>query len=89
MAKEPWEKYLTREQYGQLGPDGRMLADYWTQWLPKMCERMHREGTLVPTIQDYAERLGDWHVELLRAGLREYEALEFIKEEVFSLPPEK
>ena len=89
MAQKPWMKYLTREQYGQMGPDGRMLADYWTEWRPKMCARMHREGTLVPTLLQKADELLDWHVDMLRQGMKEYEALEFIKEEVFALPPEE
>ena len=89
MAKKPWEKYLTEVQYRQLGPDGRMLADYWTEFLPKMCARMHATGTLVPTLQQNAEALEDYHVELLQSGLREYEALEFIKEQVYSLPMEE
>jgi len=89
MAMKPWKKYLTEEQYGQLGPDGRMLADYWTGCLPKMCEKMHSEGTLIPTLQQKAEELLDWHTDMLRQGMMEYEALEFIKEDVYSLPPEK
>ena len=67
-----------------------MLADYWTQFLPKMCARMHSEGTLIPTLQQKAEELLDWHADMLRQGLRKYEALDFIKEEVYdALPPEK
>ena len=89
MAQELWRKYLTSQEYGELGPDGRMLADYWIEFRPKMCAEMHRKGTLVPTIQDYAERLCDWHTDMLRAGMMEYEAIEFIKEEVYSLPPEE
>ena len=89
MAQKPWKKYLTEEQYGQLGPDGRMLADYWTEFLPKMCARMHSEGTLIPTMQQKAEERLDWHADMLRQGMREYEALDFIKEEVYALPPEE
>ena len=89
MAQAAWKQYLTKEQYDKLGPDGRMLADYWTQFLPKMCARMHSEGTLIPTLQQKAEELLDWHADMLRQGLREYEALDFIKEEVYALPPEK
>lgn len=89
MARKAWMKYLTEEQYGQLGPDGRMLADYWTEFLPKMCARMHSEGTLIPTLEQKAEELLDRHVDMLRQGMMEYEALEFIKEEVYALPPEE
>ena len=89
MAQKAWQEYLTKEQYDKLGPDGRMLADYWTQFLPKMCKQMHAAGTLVPTLQQNAEALEDYHVELLQSGLREYEALEFIKEQVYSLPMEE
>ena len=89
MAQKAWQKYLTKEQYEKLGPDGRMLADYWTEFLPKMSNRMHAAGTLVPTLQQKAVELEDYHVELLQSGLREYEALEFIKEQVYSLPMEE
>lgn len=89
MAQKAWQKYLTKEQYEKLGPDGRMLADYWTEFLPKMSKRMHAAGTLVPTLQQKAVELEDYHVELLQSGLREYEALEFIKEQVYNLPMEE
>lgn len=89
MAQATWKKYLTEEQYGELGPDGRMLADYWTQWLPKMCRRMHAKGELIPTLQSEADRLAEMHVEMLQNGMYEYEAMEFIKQEVYALPPEK
>ena len=89
MEKQAWKKYLTEEQYRELGPDGRMLADYWTTWRPKMCEEMHKAGTLVPTLEETAEELDELHIGLLRQGLMEPEALEFVKEEVFALPPEK
>ena len=89
MEKQAWKKYLTEEQYRNLGPDGQMLADYWTEWLPVMCAKMHKAGTLIPTLEEKADSLLEMHADLLRQGLMEPEALEFVKEEVFALPPEK
>lgn len=40
-------------------------------------------------LEQKAEELLDWHVDMLRQGMMEYEALEFIKVEVYALPPEK
>ena len=57
MATPKWKKFLTDEEYyGPLGQEGRMLADYWTEFLPKMCAKMK------------AERLIEMRADLLRQG---------------------
>lgn len=86
---KPWKKYLTAEQYGDIGSIGRMMADYWIEFLPKMSERLHREGKLYPTLLEAGERLSNEMVEMMQQGVPEDAALEIVKEEVYQLPPEK
>ena len=89
MAKRPWEKFLTKDEYWSLTREGRMQADYWTEWLPKMCKRMQKAGTLYPTLKEEGERLSELLWELMQVHkYPEDGAMEFIKEEVYALPPE-
>lgn len=88
MAKK-WEKYLTQDEYWSLTYPGRVMADYWTDWLPKTCKKMKAEGTLYPHLKSEGERLADEQVDLIHAGLAEDGAWEVVKEQIFSLPPER
>lgn len=86
---KPWQKYFTKKQYWQLPHPGRVMADYWTQWLPDTCKRMYAEGTLYSHLFEEGERLIDLQVDLIRNGMAEDGAWEVAKEEIFSLPPER
>ena len=97
MAKQSWEKFLTKEQYygspkepgvGLTYP-GRVLADYWTKYLPKMCQKMKDEGTLFQTLDEEGIRLSDLQCDLMQQGMSEDMAWEVVKEQIYSLPPEK
>ena len=89
MEKRPWEKFLTKEEFWSLTREGRMQANYWTEWLPKMCRRMKQAGTLYPTLKAEGERLSDLLLTLMEEhGYPEDGAMEFIKEEVYALQPE-
>ena len=88
MAKK-WEKYLTKEQYWSLTYPGRVMADYWTEWLPKTCKKMHEEGTLYRHLKAEGENLLEWQVDMMHQGMAEDGAWEVIKEQIFSLPPER
>jgi hypothetical protein len=90
IATHPWQKYLTPEEHASLTPQGIMMADYWTEWLPKMCKKMKRAGTLYPTLKSEGERLAELMTELMQVHKYPMDgALEIIKEEVYALPPEE
>lgn len=86
---ESWTKFLTKDEYWSLTHPGRVMADYWTQWLPKMCRQMKTKGTLYPTLKEKGESLLEQQVELMQAGLAEDGAWEVIKEQIYSLKPEE
>ena len=88
MAKK-WQKYLTEAEYWSLTHPGRVMADYWTDWLPKTCKKMHAEGTLYRHLKAEGERLLELQVDLMHSGLAEDGAWEVVKEEIFSLTPER
>ena len=84
-----WKKYMTEEEYRSLSYLGRVMADYWTDWLPKTCKSKMQEGeNLAEFFQKKAEELSDEQYELMRGGMSEDGAWEIIKEEIF-LPPER
>ena len=89
MAQKSWQKYLTEEQYWSLTYPGRVMADYWTEWLPKTSKKMHAEETLYPHLKAEGEKLLDLQVDLMRSGMAEDGAWEVVKEEIFSLPTER
>ena len=89
MAAKPWKKYLTEQEYKALPYVGQVMADYWTEWLPKTCRRLQSEGE---NLAEFFDRKGnefsDMQLELMRQGVSEDGAWEIVKEEIF-LPPEK
>ena len=87
MAK--WQKYLTKDEYWSLTYPGRVMADYWTDWLPKTCKKMHAEGTLYPYLKEMGESLLEMQVDLMHSGMAEDGAWEVVKEQIYSLPPER
>lgn len=88
MAKVHRARFLTEDEYWSLPATGRTLADYWTEWLPKMCSRMKAEGTLVQTLEDEGYRLADLQVDLMQDGYPEDAAWEVVKQDLYALPPE-
>lgn len=86
-STQPWEKYMTREQHLRLPYYGMWMADYWTKWLPKTCQKMAKQQNLVEFFTekglDYLEEVA----ELMRNGMSQDGAEEIIKEKIF-LPPE-
>lgn len=86
---ESWKKFLTKDEYWSLTHPGRVTADYWTQWLPKMCKQMKTKGTLYPTLKAEGESLLEQQVELMQAGLAEDGAWEVIRAQIYSLKPEQ
>lgn len=89
MAQKPWKKYLTEDEYWSLPATGRTLADYWTEFLPKMCDRMKSDGTLIPTLESEGYRLADLQVDLMQDGYPEDAAWEVVKQDLYALPPEE
>ena len=89
MAAKAWQKYLTEQEYKNLPYVGRVMADYWAEWLPKTCQRLLKEGE---NLAAYFDRKGnefaDMQIDLMRQGMSEDGAWEVVKEEIF-LPPEK
>ena len=83
-----WKKYMTKEEYDSLPHMGRVMADYWTDWLPKSCKELQAEGRLVPFFDKMGNSLADEQVDLMRQGLSEDMAWEIVKEKIF-LPPER
>ena len=89
MAEKSWKQFLTKDEYWSLTYPGRVTADYWTEHLPKMCRQMKTQGTLYQTLKEKGESLSEWQVEMMQDGLAEDGAWEVIKEQIYSLPPEK
>ena len=89
MAQKTYLKFLTEDEYWNLTHPGRVLADYWTEYLPKMCAQLKKEGRLYQTIDQMGEELSDLQVELMQDGYPEDGAWEVVKEQIYSLPPEK
>ena len=88
--KQYWKQFLTPQEYSSLTPQGAMLARYWTQWLPKMCREMKDNGTLYQTLKEEGNRLADLMQDLIQKNnYPEDGALEIIKEQIYSMPPEK
>ena len=89
MAAKAWKKYLTEQEYAKLPYVGRVMADYWTEWLPKTCQHLLKEGE---NLAEFFDRKGnedaDLQMDLMRQGMSEDGAWEIVKEEIF-LPPEK
>ena len=89
MAQKPWMQFLTEDEYWSLPATGRTLADYWTQWRPKMCREMKAAGTLVQTLENEGYRLADLQVDLMQQGYPEDAAWEVVKQDLYALPPEE
>ena len=85
----PLRKYLTEKEMHSLHPTAVVMADYWTNWHPKTCNRMKKEGT---NLAAYFDRRGDEYadmlIDLMQNGMAEDGAWECVKEEMF-LPPER
>ena len=89
MAKARRAKYMTEEQYWSLTYAGRVLAGYWTDWLPKTCKKMHEAGTLLTYFQEMGDQLADLQFDLMQNGMSEDGAWEVVKEQIYALPPER
>ena len=88
MAQK-WKKYLTPQEYASLPHVGQVMADYWTDWLPKTCERMKAEGqNLAAFFREKGYEYADLQTDLMQQGMSEDGAWEIVKEEIF-LPPER
>ena len=89
MAKPRRAKYITEEQYWNLSYAGRALADYWTDWLPKSCERLQKQGILLTYFQEMGDMLADLQFDLMQNGMSEDGAWEVVKEHIYAFPPER
>lgn len=84
-----YRKFLTTEEYLNLPYPGKVLADYWAEFLPKMTAEMKADGTLLPTLQKRGTELFDMEMELIEEQKIPVDAAwEFVKEEIYSLKPE-
>ena len=66
-----------------------MAEAYWRDFLPKMYKKMAEEGRLYPTLDRMGTEWSDRVDQMIQDGLAEDGALEVVKEEIYSLPPEK
>ena len=85
----PKKSLLTATQLGNLTEEGRMAEAYWRDFLPKMYREMAQKGTLYPTLDRKGTEWSDRVDQMIQDGLAEDGALEVVKEEIYSLPPEK
>ena len=85
-----YRKFLTDAEYCQIPYPGQVLADYWAEFLPKMTAEMKADGTLLPTLQKRGAELFDMEMELIEEQKMPVDAAwEFVKEEIYSNPPER
>ena len=85
-----YRKFLTTEEYLNLPYPGKGLADYWAEFLPKMTTEMKADGTLLPNLQIRGTELAEWNLQMIEEQKMPVDAAwEFVKEEIYSMPPEK
>ena len=90
MAQRPWKKYLTENEYSSLTYPGKVLAEYWAEFLPKMTAELKASGDLFRILDAEGDRLADLEMDLIReSGLEENQAWEVVMEQIYSLPPEE
>lgn len=88
--KTPWQKYLSEKQFSSLPYPGKVLAEYWTEFLPKMSAQLAAEQKLLPYLQAEGDRLAEMEMDLIEeSGLSIDQAWEVVKEQIYSLPPEE
>ena len=83
-----YRSFLTDREYQSLPYPGQVTADYWAEFLPKMCKSLKEEGELLPLLQQKGERLAEMQEDLMKQGLAQDQAWEFVKEDIYSLQPE-
>lgn len=83
-----YRAFLTDREYQSLPYPGQVEADYWAEFLPKMCKRLKESGELLGLLQEDGERLAKMQEDLMRQGLAQDQAWEFVKEDIYSLQPE-
>ena len=83
-----YRAFLTDREYQSLPYPGQVTADYWAEFLPKMCKILKEEGELLPLLQQKGERLAEMQEDLMKQGLAQDQAWEFVKEDIYSLQPE-
>ncbi len=88
MAKQAYLKYMTEKEFGHLNYMGRRIAEYWTDWLPKTCDRLQKEGRLLQKFEQMGDEYAEMLEDLMQQGMSEDGAWEIVKEEVF-LSPER
>lgn len=85
---DEWKKYMSKEEFLRLPHVGRVMAEYWSKWLPKTCKRLQQQGK---NLREYFEtegyRIADRQLDLMQEGMSEDGAWEIVREEIF-LPPE-
>ena len=54
-----------------------------------MCQEMKDNGTLFQTLDEEGIRLSDLQCDLMQQGMSEDMAWEVVKEQIYSLPPER
>lgn len=82
-------KRLTQKDLVQMQESTLQMEEYWWNFRPKMYAEMMKDGTLLPTLRKASEEQRDMHLRMLRKGLNESQILDFLREEIYSLPPEK
>ena len=83
-----YRAFLTDREYQSLPYPGQVTADYWAEFLPKMCKSLKEEGELLPLLQQKGERLAEMQEDLMKHGMAQDQAWEFVKEDIYSLQPE-
>lgn len=86
MAKEL--KYLTINQWAQLGTMGKELYEYWINFRPRFSKRLAEKNEFWTTLQAEADEYDRMFDELLIQGLHGWEAAEILRAQWMETPPE-
>ena len=74
---------ITMEQYESLTVIGKEIHKYWKEFKPQMYKEMYKEGTLWETLKSEDERLLDMACEMIQQGMRENEAMEVVRSQIY------
>jgi hypothetical protein len=66
----------------------KKALDHWTRWRPKMVAEMREAGTLNQRAQTASKEAATQVARLMKAGLQQHEAEEFVLPDLILLKPE-